>query len=824
MFTQEEISKRIRDQLYLLDPEVSLEVGTPERKIIDIVAQSLTDVQFDKFIQTYQLDIDTKFGQDLDDFVQLFGFARQTAKRASGFVKFSRSTPADTAIMIPAGTQVSTTGSVVGPQILFTTVADGIISKNGMYVEVPIEAVTPGNIGNVTANKINRILSKNIDYPTVNNPTSTSGGIEAETDDELKIRFKNNIFRNIAGTDDQLLALAIANQYTNRATTIGAVGKFKEYLTLEGTPGSATSSNPNAKYVYDFNYYLSNKENDITKFYNPQVDYTFSVVSGISSNQKIPHIEAGINSVRNPSPITAPVAGTSILEDFLQGNFSYAYTYNYSEGGESSISPPSNSVTFSEQVGTVTAIANTSGTSLAGGTVQYKTVYRKDLNSASPIWESVGTMPVNKTFGVSTASIDANPSSGTVATLTLTPISPATTVDLTGVEYGAGNTNAVVSVSSVSAPYNGQHTITAVDPTIPSISFTVSGVSGTAAVSGTAIVDVTSFYDNLTVPIGEPPANDLTDGSVVLLEHEYLPRWSRNIFDPSNIYSILNKVDIYISGQSTDSAQDVTSLPGNILVDDNPDSKYYVSNYKRDGVPSPTPTEPDAGNFFVNLTWNPVRTIPDTLTINGDTYELNTHYYLLKDVTNLRDSYRASDGIEITNAMKVAQDNSVFSVNYTFDKLPYLTNKIVDSHRSVGQDILVHTANFRYFRVNLVVVYRNGFVPNTVNTNIINNLETYFNEQLFGAIISFHDIENIVYQTSGVQNVRIARSSDDATYYGLQEVYANGRLINTYDPELTDAILLEEIDLPRLYTLGPDDQGTGSPVAPIQKSQNNWTT
>jgi hypothetical protein len=820
MFTQEEISKRIRDQLYLLDPEVSLEVGTPERKIIDIVSQSLTDIQFDKFVQTYQLDIDTKFGQDLDDFIQLFGFARQTAKRASGFVKFSRSTPANTAIMVPAGTQVSTTGSVTGPQILFTTVVDGIIPTNGMYVEVPVEAVTPGNIGNITANKINRILSKNIDYPTVNNPTSISGGIEAETDDELKIRFKNNIFRNIAGTDDQFLALAIANQYTNRATTIGAVGKFKEYLTLDGTPGSATSQNPNAKYVYDFNYYLSNKENDVTKFYNPQVDYTFSVVSGNSANQKVPQIEAGVNSTRNPSPVGVPVAGTSILEDFLQGNFSYAYTYNYSPGGESSISPPSNSVTFSEQVGTVTAIANSSGTSLAGGTVQYKTVYRKDLNAASPIWESVGTMPVNKTFGVSTASIQTTGTT-TTATLTLTPISPETVVDLTGVEYGTNN--AVVTVSNLTSPYNGQKLITAIDPTIPSITFGVTGASGTAAVSGTAIVDVTSFYDNLTVPIGEPPANDLTDGSVVLLEHEYLPRWSRNVFDPEDVYSSLNKVDIYISGQNTDSAQDVTSLPGNILVSDNTYSKYYIYNYKRSGVPSPTSTDPDAGNYFVNLTWNPVRTIPDTLTINGDTYYLNTHYFLLKDVTNLRDSYRASDGIEITAAMKNAQDNSVFSVDYTFDKLPYLTNKIIDSHRAVGQDALVHTANFRYYRVNLVVVYRNGFVPNTVNTTIINNLETYFNEQLFGAILSFHDIENIVYQTSGVQNVRIAKSSDNPTYYGIQEVYANGRLIDTYDPEVTDAILLEEIDLPRLYTLGPDDQGTGSPIAPIQKSQNNWT-
>jgi len=821
MFTQEEISKRIRDQLYLLDPEISMEVGTPERKIIDVVSQSLTDIQFDKFIQTYQLDIDTKFGQDLDDFVQLFGFARQTAKRASGFVKFSRSTPASTAILVPAGTQVSTTGSVNGPQIFFTTAVDGIIPTNGMYTEVPVEAVSPGNIGNITANKINRILSKNIDYPTINNPTSTSGGMEQETDDELKIRFKNNIFRNIAGTDDQLLALAIANQYTTRATSIGAVSKFKEYLTLSGSPGTATSSNPNAKHVYDFNYYLSNKENDITKFYNPQTDYAFSVVGGTAANQQYPKITAGTTVLKNPAPISVPVAAISTNEDFLVGTYAYAYTYNYAPGGESSISPQSNKVTFSDQVGTVTAIANTSGTSLAGGTVQYKTLYRKDLNTASPIWESVGTMPVNRQFGISTASIVATPSVGTVAVLTLTPAVGDTVVDLTGIEYG--NSNAKVSISGLGSPYDGNKLITAINSSAPSITYAVSGIAGTASVTGTAIVDVTSFYDNLTVPLGEPPANDLVNGSVVLLEHEYLPKWSRNIFDENNAYSSLNKVDLYVSGQSIDNAQDVTAMPGNILVSDNTNSKYYVGNYRRFGVPLNTSNNPSAGNFFINLIWNPVRVIPDTLSINGNTYTLNQDYYLLKDITNLRDSYRSNDGIEITSAMKIATDNSVFSVDYNFDKLPYLTNRIIDSHRPVGQDVLVHTANFRYFRVNLVIIYRNGFVASSVDNSIINNLETYFNEQLFGAILSLNDIENVVDQTSGVENARIAKSTDDATYYGIQEVYENGVPKSTYNSTLVSSILLEEIDLPRLYSLGPDLQGTTSPVAPIQKSQNNWT-
>lgn len=799
MYTQEEISKRIRDQLYILDPEISLEVGTPERKIIDIVSQSLADIQFDQFVQRYQLDIETKFGQDLDDFIQLFGFARQTARRASGFVTFSRKTPAPTPIFIPSGTQISTTASAVSNQILFITVADGVIPENGTYVEVPVEATIAGEIGNITANKINKIITKVADVATVNNYTSTTGGTNQETDDQLKARFKNNIFRNIAGTDDQFLALAVANQFTNRATIVGPVSKFNEYMTLDAQ-GSASSFNPNSQYVYDFNYYLSTQGNDVSRFYTPDIDYSFVV-----SQDQVPVPQIYAENLRNPAPTGTPVAGTSVDENFLVGNYQYAYTYSYTPGGQSSIGPASNEVTFLNEVGTVTHIYNSSGSSLAGGTVTSKNIYRKDLAVANPIWEKVGEIPTHGTFTVTSAKRLA----GGTSTIYL----GSGSADLTGIEVGGTISVGTVTIGTAGtiAPFAG--TITAIGTS--SLTYISAGTSaiGSASATGTAIAHITAFYDNSVVAVGEPPANDLAENSVVFLEYDYLSKWSRNIVDVGNNYSSMNKIDVFISGQDTEIAEDVTAGPGNVIKNDVYDKYHYTNFYRNNTV-----THPTIGNFFINLIWTPVRSVPSILNIDGTDYHLGTDYWLLKDITNLRDSTRARDGLEMTTSMANAIDQSVFSIEYTFDKLPFLTNKVMDSHRQIGQDVLVHTAKFRNFRVNLVVIYSNGFVVSSVNTNIENNLETYFNNQLFGSIIQLNDIIQVVYQTTGVDNVRFATSSDNATHYGLEEVTADGTYVARYEEDF----LLEDIDLPVFYSLGPDTNGTSEPVAPIQKTQNNW--
>ena len=89
MWSQNELSQQIRDTLLTYDPDISLDVGTPERKIIDAVAAVLASIQVDQFVTTYSNDINSKFGTDLDDYVSMFGLSRQAARPAVGYVTFS---------------------------------------------------------------------------------------------------------------------------------------------------------------------------------------------------------------------------------------------------------------------------------------------------------------------------------------------------------------------------------------------------------------------------------------------------------------------------------------------------------------------------------------------------------------------------------------------------------------------------------------------------------------------------------------------------------------------------------------------------------------
>ena len=54
MATQQSIAQGMIDQLRALDPAISAEVGTPERMIIDTVAQSIAYAQIDPKNETLE--------------------------------------------------------------------------------------------------------------------------------------------------------------------------------------------------------------------------------------------------------------------------------------------------------------------------------------------------------------------------------------------------------------------------------------------------------------------------------------------------------------------------------------------------------------------------------------------------------------------------------------------------------------------------------------------------------------------------------------------------------------------------------------------------
>lgn len=233
--SQTQLALQMIAQLRLLDPSVSAEVGTPERKILDTVAQALYDDQIDLTALSTGLDVDGKYGSALDRFLTLFGFTRQSATFATGFATFSRPTASTSDIRVPAGTTVrATTGSsdaADASEIRFTTTYDVILPAGSTSVIAPIKANVAGTIGNVAAQRITEITGSPVfGITSVINENATSGGNDSESDAEFKTRFKNTVFRNLAGTQDQYLALAVATAFSTRANVIGPQSVYREYI------------------------------------------------------------------------------------------------------------------------------------------------------------------------------------------------------------------------------------------------------------------------------------------------------------------------------------------------------------------------------------------------------------------------------------------------------------------------------------------------------------------------------------------------------------------------------------------------------------------
>jgi uncharacterized phage protein gp47/JayE len=298
--TSVQITNQIITQLKLIDPAISAEVGTPERKIIEAVAEQIASTASDLSVLDSQHDIDTMVGGRLDSFLSIFGFGRQKASAATGVVTFSRNSSATSDIVIPSGTQVIAKQSDIAfPDLYYVTTLTGVLATGQTSVDVPVICITPGTIGNAPASAVVAIASiQNIQGITkVTNTASMAGGIDGESDAEFKVRFKNTIFRNISGTTDQYLALAVAAPYVTKANVIGPMSRYQEYIQVPAVDDSVQihtdydaagtiyphkrttvpSVIPFSKYTYSSNNFLTNGEfGTDTIFYRPNVDYVFN--------------------------------------------------------------------------------------------------------------------------------------------------------------------------------------------------------------------------------------------------------------------------------------------------------------------------------------------------------------------------------------------------------------------------------------------------------------------------------------------------------------------------------------------------------------------
>jgi uncharacterized phage protein gp47/JayE len=140
----------------------------------------------------------TSTGSDCDSFGADFGFVRLPAVAATGLVTFSRFTPS-IAAFVPVGTAVSTAGNAQSFVVTADNSNPAYSASAGGYnlaagvagITVPVAANVAGSAGNVQPGAIAVIGSALAGIDTVTNAAVLAGGIDAESDAALKLRFGN---------------------------------------------------------------------------------------------------------------------------------------------------------------------------------------------------------------------------------------------------------------------------------------------------------------------------------------------------------------------------------------------------------------------------------------------------------------------------------------------------------------------------------------------------------------------------------------------------------------------------------------------------------
>lgn len=243
MASQSDVSTQLIQALGISIPDLDTSVGSVARKMIDAVSSQIADASVDTQLLTYQYDIYSHTGADLDAFVQLFGMSRFPATSAAGTVTFTRQTATDV-ISVPVNTQVSNVGGTVVAQ----TLTAAILSIGQLVATVPVQATVAGPQGNVQANSLTQMLTPVAEISTATNLAALVGGASQETDSQLQQRWVNTVFKSMSGTNAMFLGIALNNPSCTAANVVGSMTTRTEQVQIIGS--SAASVVSDAQYIY----------------------------------------------------------------------------------------------------------------------------------------------------------------------------------------------------------------------------------------------------------------------------------------------------------------------------------------------------------------------------------------------------------------------------------------------------------------------------------------------------------------------------------------------------------------------------------------------
>jgi uncharacterized phage protein gp47/JayE len=175
---------------------LDLTVGSTLRALLEANASIGLWMQWLVLLVLRTTRASTSSGPDLDSWMADMTLTRLPASSAVGIVTFSRFTPT-TAAVVPAGALVRSTD---GTQIFavsidiqntaWSAISNGYVIPAGTAsLDVSVVAQAPGNAGNIQAGTISLLASTMPGIDSVNNPSATQKGVDAESDAAFRIRF-----------------------------------------------------------------------------------------------------------------------------------------------------------------------------------------------------------------------------------------------------------------------------------------------------------------------------------------------------------------------------------------------------------------------------------------------------------------------------------------------------------------------------------------------------------------------------------------------------------------------------------------------------------
>ncbi len=292
----------------------------------------------------------------MDNLAALKRVARNPAVAAVTKLKFTLSKPQGFAITVPAGTRAKV------DELFFATTKTVEISSGEQSVEVAAVCLTPGTVGNGYAEGRIQILVDPVNYvKAVVNTTETSGGIDAESDDELAQRvYLAPSGYSTAGPEDAYRYLVMThNQGIEDCFIVSEQpGEVDIYIMMQGgeTPGPEEIENlqnyledgnrkpltdrvmvkaPELKeYEIDATYYIAESDRENVEVIKKQVE------SACQEYQKWQ--AAVIGRDVNPSQLTYMLIGAGacyvvirspVFEEITEAAISKARSVNLEYGG-----------------------------------------------------------------------------------------------------------------------------------------------------------------------------------------------------------------------------------------------------------------------------------------------------------------------------------------------------------------------------------------------------------------------------------------------------------------------------------------------------------